>query len=110
MAAIVLTGLAGAEALGVLALRIVVIPPFFEMFADFGSALPWLTVLVMGWGWPLAWFAVILGLVGVASAAPLSMKARLAVLVVAVLAGVVALVATVSALYLPLFAVSGDLS
>lgn len=110
IAAIVLTGLAGAEALGVLALRIIVIPPFIEMFADFGSALPWLTMVVIGWVWPVVWALLIFGLVAVASVAPVSRRVRLAMLVLAVLAGIVALVATVGALYLPLFAVNGDLS
>ena len=110
IAAIVLTGIASAEALGVLALRVVVIPPFIEMFADFGAALPVLTMLVMGWVWPLMWMALILGLVAVATVAPVSMKVRIATLIVAVMAGIVALVATVGALYMPLFAMSGDLS
>lgn len=109
IAAFVLTSIAGAEALGVLALRVFVVPVFMEMFADFGGALPVVTMLVMGWAWPLLWVAAIMGLVGAATVAPVPTSARLAMLVLAVLTGLVAIAGTIGALYLPMFAIAPQL-
>ena len=85
-------------------IRIVVVPKFTGMFADFGAALPRLTVAVLGWTWYAGWAAAALG-VAACSLLPSWRSTRLALLCVAVALPLVAVFATIGALYLPIFTI-----
>lgn len=99
---------AAATALPLLLLALRVVPTFREMFAEFGSVLPWLTQLAL-MQWPLVlWALVPPAVLGLAASRP-SLKQRRLGIVAAFLLGAAGLAAGWWALYLPIFALAGNI-
>lgn len=86
---------------------VVVAPSFTAMFADFGAALPAVTILVMQRWWGAALIAAYLLALPLAFAFRNNM-ARDFALVAIVIAGLLAVMASAACLYLPIVQMSGN--
>ncbi|MCA9551761.1 MAG: hypothetical protein KC933_17120 [Myxococcales bacterium] len=99
--------LAGLVALGLFLFPVIVIPPWRSMLAELGGAVPGLTQLAL-----TPWFAPAHGLVAVVllgMGARGRLTRRRAAVVAAFFWGAAALAANITALYLPIFQLSGTI-
>jgi type II secretory pathway component PulF len=108
---IVLGALIAVTAVALVAMEVVVVPGFVEMFRDFGAVLPMVTRIALAPGVPVAAAVAVLALGGAGIAARLrgAAGAALGLLVSALLLGLGANAFLLYALYAPIFALAGSI-